>query len=121
MSLAPRRRAVLQGGFAAAAVLVQLSAAGGSQALQELKPDGVDVVDSPFVQGEWGRSVLGVAVMGPTWQQLRHLLCLPAAELLKRSQEKKEQRDKERLAAYYKKNFKVTDSQQAGSACTSGC
>lgn len=29
------------------------------------------------------------------------------AELLRRSQENKEQRDKERLAAYYKKNFKV--------------
>lgn len=52
---------MLQGGFAAAALLVQLSAAGGSQARQEPKPDGVDVADSPFVQGEWCRSVLGVA------------------------------------------------------------
>lgn len=67
VSAASCRRAVLQGGFAAAAaVLVQLSAAGGSQARQEPKPDGVDVADSPFVQGEGCSSVLGgVAVWGP--------------------------------------------------------
>lgn len=34
--------------------------------------------------------------------------CVLCAELLKRSQEKKEERDKERLTAYYKKNFKVS-------------
>lgn len=36
-----------------------------------------------------------------------HVTHNPAAGLVKRSQEMKEQRDKERLEAYYKKNFKV--------------